>query len=77
MTQLIYEHSLRVRVVAEKSGSDAGTGKGKADTDKALGGRKENNLVGKINTMVAVDVGNLSGGKDFLMISTWRSPLLK
>ncbi|KDR83062.1 hypothetical protein GALMADRAFT_57261 [Galerina marginata CBS 339.88] len=67
LTELIFEHSLRIRFKAEQCReTDSGHGKAKAGTKAAL--KREDNLVGKINTMVAVDVGNIVSAKDFLMV---------
>ena len=109
LTQLVFEHSLRIRFKAEGSkenspstvqsaspvatpdtqsvegstaveGSDtqsdttAGStkGKGKADssTSKSAAAKEEkkDNLVGKINTLVTVDLENVVSAKDFLMV---------
>jgi hypothetical protein len=110
LTQLVFEHSLRIRFKAEGSkqndqsassivtpenqsvegittpavaGSDTQSdtasstkGKGKADSlaTKSVAAKDENkeekkdNLVGKINTLVTVDLDNVVGAKDFLMV---------
>lgn len=110
LTQLVFEHSLRIRFKAEGSKentpsvsstvttpetqsiegsttledsetrSDIATsstkGKGKADssTAKPVAAKDENkeekkdNLVGRINTLVTVDLENIVSAKDFLMV---------
>jgi hypothetical protein len=112
LTQLVFEHSLRIRFKAEGSkengpsaiqstspiivtpetqsvegstvldGSDtqsdttANSAKGKAKADSsasksvaaAKDEKKEDNLVGKINTLVSVDLENVVSAKDFLMV---------
>ena len=113
LTQLVFEHSLRIRFKAEGSkekspstvqsaspivtpetqsvegsmpleGSDtqsdtmASSTKGKAKVDssatKSAAAKdekkedKKDNLVGKINTLVTVDLENIVNAKDFLMI---------
>ena len=117
LTELIFEHGLRIRLKAEASGesSSPGTGmqtpvaespssnasvvvdnmspstsgttlaegtdggtsdvaKGKAKAEPAKDKtplqqpKKKDNLVGKINTLVTVDVDRVTDGKDFLMI---------
>lgn len=104
LTQLVFEHSLRIRFKAERSkedsfptvqwpdpgtpsvegsvtleGSDSHSditasstkGKAKADTFTTMSAqdeKKEGNLIGRINTLVTVDLDNVIGAKDFLMI---------
>ncbi|KAH9480844.1 ATP-binding cassette transporter abc4 [Psilocybe cubensis] len=117
LTELVFEHSLRIRFKAETSGdgekesasaiatprpesivsesgegssngdsnetqsvqtaTESSTAKGKAkDTSQANAptaapapeAKKKDNLVGKINTLVTVDVDNIINAKDFLMI---------
>jgi hypothetical protein len=124
LTELVFEHSLRIRFKAESSGdgarrtptasgaatpadgasevgdiddddsntveggSEAGStrtdstavkGKGKAKVAAAPSpapvqsaapeeDKKKDNLIGKINTLVTVDIDNIIGGKDFLML---------
>ena len=108
LTQLVFEHSLRIRFKAEGSREDdpstvpvdtseaqsvegstpmeasstqpnaatdsnAKKGKAKADdsTAKSAGrkGKKKDNLIGKINTLVTVDLKNIVSARDFLMVS--------
>lgn len=107
LTQLVFEHSLRIRFKAERSREDdpptvpvdtseaqsvegstpmeasstqpdaatdsnAKKGKAKADDSTAKSaGRKEkkDNLIGKINTLVTVDLKNIVSARDFLMVS--------
>ena len=112
LTQLVFEHSLRIRFKAEGSkenspsstsptvtpetqsvegsttleDSDARSditasstkGKAKADSSSATKSaaakdekkeeKKKDNLVGKINTLVTVDLENVVNAKDFLMV---------
>ena len=108
LTELVFEHSLRIRFKAETSGdkdrtpsqavtpdtastddatvaegedaestrSESTAAKGKAKSDPAPAAeapkeaKKKDNLVGKINTLVTVDVDNVTGAKDFLMLCT-------
>ena len=102
LTQLVFEHSLRIRFKAEGSREDdpstvpvdtseaqtvegsttleasstqsnATKGKAKADDSTAKSaGRKEkkkDNLIGRINTLVTVDLKNIVSARDFLMVS--------
>jgi hypothetical protein len=113
ITELVFEHSLRIRFKAESSNEkdstisqavtpaetpDTGSieestaavdssdsestrsqsttakGKSKAGSTTTEGSAKEkkkkDNLIGKINTLVTVDVDNIIGSKDFLMLGT-------
>ncbi|KAF9480291.1 multidrug resistance-associated ABC transporter [Pholiota conissans] len=110
ITELVFEHSLRIRFKAEsskdkesapsqavtpadtpdtgsidgstaaesadaestQSRSTAAKGKGKAEPSPAGEGsekeaKKKDNLIGKINTLVTVDIDNIVESKDFLM----------
>ena len=94
LTQLVFDHSLRIRLKAEPAGDSES--KKKADTQEGGGQQadtvgvdegapdsdgkpeddtpavdveeKKHNLVGKINTLVTVDVGNITAAKDFLTL---------
>ena len=94
LTQLVFDHSLRIRLKAEPAGNSdsakkpdipedgdqqvesvsvdeettATDGKLKDDVPEAAAEDRKTNLVGKINTMVTVDVGNVTASKDFLTI---------
>lgn len=57
LTQLVFEHSLRVRVRAEP-----------AAADKDKDGEKNQNLMGRINTLVTVDLGNVGEARNVLFI---------
>ena len=118
LTQLVFEHSLRIRFKAEgskesspstvqtasssdtpetrsvegstnfegcdtESDTTASSTKGKAKADsfstKSAAAKdernvekKKNNLVGKINTLVTVDLENVVNAKDFLMVGKLR-----
>ncbi|KAJ7768239.1 multidrug resistance-associated ABC transporter [Mycena metata] len=60
LTQLIFEHALRIRFKSEKS---AETTKGAAPTSRA-----DQNLVGKLNNLVTSDLQNITEGKDFMLL---------
>lgn len=89
LSQLVFEHSLRIRLNAEASSSDhpksalpsqtltpqsgameqtAAEASSVKSADSATQ-KEKNNLIGKINTLVTVDVDNVANGKDFLMIA--------
>ena len=113
LTQLVFEHSFRIRFKAEGSkenspstvqsaslvaspetqsvegstaveGSDTQSdttadstkGKGKADSSASKSAatkeEKKDNLVGKINTLVTVDLENIVNAKDFLLVGKER-----
>lgn len=79
LTQLVFEHSLRVRVGNDATESvTAGTG-GKGNTKT---GSANKNLIGKINNLVSSDLDNINGGRDFQFLcmfvyyfaSVWALP---
>jgi hypothetical protein len=108
LTQLVFEHNLRIRFKAEKSKEDGSPtvqsadpcttsigsstlegndsqsdittsstkGKARADTStikSAQDEEKEENLIGRINTLVTVDLDNIIAAKDFLIIGkSWK-----
>jgi hypothetical protein len=82
MTQLIFEHALRIRMKTETGSSTSD--KGKRDTDdndakdgsKKVGEKSDGNIVGKINTLVGTDLDNIMNGRDFLMLSEWQGGLV-
>ncbi|KIJ38934.1 hypothetical protein M422DRAFT_33000 [Sphaerobolus stellatus SS14] len=66
LTQLIFEHSLRIRVKAEASDKQ-GDGKDTAkDPDNAKKGG--GHLAGKINNLLTTDLEQISDGRHFLMM---------
>ncbi|KZT13899.1 hypothetical protein NEOLEDRAFT_1125841, partial [Neolentinus lepideus HHB14362 ss-1] len=58
ITQLVFEHALRVRMKAETASEE-----GKSTDNTAA-----SSLVGKINNLVTTDLGNLCDGRDFLVV---------
>ena len=112
LTQLVFEHSLRIRFKAEgskenrplavqsasptptsdtqsvegstahedsdtQSDTMASSTKGKTKADSTTKSavakdEKKDNLVGKLNTLVTVDLENIVGAKDFLMVGKER-----
>ena len=106
LTELIFEHSFRIRFKAEATSSKPATvetsggapdpdpsaegsedtqsvetentstsakGKGKMSpttppSEAEADTKKKDNLIGKLNTMVSVDLDNVFGAKDFLMV---------
>ncbi|KAJ6502921.1 P-loop containing nucleoside triphosphate hydrolase protein [Mycena vitilis] len=57
LTQLVFSHSLRIRMKAETATPSATNS---TPSPKKSGG----NLVGKINNLVTVDLGNINGARD-------------
>ncbi|KAF4617689.1 hypothetical protein D9613_006261 [Agrocybe pediades] len=74
LTQLVFEHSLRIRLKAEVPDDNPG---GADDADDANQGPKEApgkedhgaNLIGKINNLVTSDLNNITEGRDFLVVA--------
>ena len=115
LTELVFEHSLRIRFKAESSGGEGRTpspstaatpapasetgsvesetaggsdgqsdgqssiahsessaaAKGKGKEESAKEAKKKDNLIGKINTLVTVDVDNITNAKDILMLGQY------
>ncbi|KAF8803435.1 multidrug resistance-associated ABC transporter [Phlegmacium glaucopus] len=84
LTQLVFEHSLRIRFKAEGSTEDGPSESQSVEGSTIFEGsdmqsditsceeKKENkrdNLIGRINTLVTVDLDNVGAAKDFLMVS--------
>ncbi|KAF9013105.1 hypothetical protein BDQ17DRAFT_1342742 [Cyathus striatus] len=77
VTQLVFEHSLRIRVKAETSGAELATDASQSEDTGTQGevqqvAKKEvprtDNLVGKLNNLVTSDMSSLYGAKDFLLV---------
>ncbi|KAI6134164.1 ABC transporter type 1, transmembrane domain-containing protein [Pisolithus croceorrhizus] len=100
ITQLVFEHALRIRIKAEVPDSDngptdstvttpdsasvsesatavEGSREGSPDegqhstTDTTTGGKSVSsteNFVGKINNLITTDLGNITDGRDFLLV---------
>ncbi|KIJ38959.1 hypothetical protein M422DRAFT_258374 [Sphaerobolus stellatus SS14] len=69
LTQLIFEHSLRIRMKAEVE-KDDGKGKGKDDDAKDSEKSKKGgaHLTGKINNLLTSDLEHIGDGRDFLLV---------
>ncbi|KAF8157942.1 P-loop containing nucleoside triphosphate hydrolase protein [Crassisporium funariophilum] len=61
LTQLVFEHSLRIRLKAEPVSSNEEGADGTKSKDTG-------NLVGKMNNLVTTDLSNIGEGRDFLLI---------
>jgi hypothetical protein len=83
LTELIFEHGLRIRLKAEPSGevsSSPGTGTQSPVAEPSSSSsstntktplqqpKKKDNLIGKINTLVTVDVDRIAEAKEFLIV---------
>ena len=56
--QLVFEHSLRIRMKAESSDSDSTANQNDTKNSKAM--------TGKINNLITTDVSNIGDGSDIL-----------
>ncbi|KAG6908669.1 hypothetical protein DXG01_003683 [Tephrocybe rancida] len=66
VTQLVFTHSLRIRLKAEAAPMpDVGITISKSDADAKP---KTQNVVGKINNLISTDLGNIVDGCDFLLL---------
>jgi hypothetical protein len=61
LTQLIFEHSLRIRLKAETS-----TGKDYLGREEKV--RSGKVIVGRINTLIGADMNAIGRGRDFLQL---------
>jgi hypothetical protein len=68
LIQLVFEHSLRVRMKAETSNRPDGP----STANNAIGHddqrARADNLIGKINNLVTTDTMNIVEARDFLMV---------
>lgn len=67
LVELILEHSLRIRLQAEVDDSKNDAGSSAKPTTSPL--------VGKINTLITVDISNVGEARDFLILGKSRLPL--
>jgi len=67
LTQLVFEHSLRIRLKADVTDdkSIADDSSSTKDVPKEKDGA---NLIGKINNLVTSDLNNITEGRDFLVV---------
>jgi hypothetical protein len=84
MTQLVFEHALRIRIkTATGSGASDKGERGFANIAGVKGGsrkageKSDDNIVGKINTLIGTDLENIINGRDFLMLSEWQIGLVR
>lgn len=68
LTQLIFEHSLRVRMKAEPSDGPEKLSRESAGVQRESRRGKSDNLVGKINNHVTTDMVNVVEARDFLFL---------
>ena len=69
LTQLIFEHSLRLRMKAEVSGNSDSGPSASAVLRHDHRRPQADNLVGKINNLATTDMANVVGARDFLFLS--------
>ena len=72
LTQLIFEHSLRLRMKAEVSENSNGRQNASAVLRHDRRHPKADNLVGKINNLATTDMVNVIGARDFLFLSEYN-----
>ncbi|KAF6747842.1 multidrug resistance-associated ABC transporter [Ephemerocybe angulata] len=63
LAQLVFDHSLRIRIQAESSPE--------ADESAELNSDKEEdtaNFIGKLNNLITVDLANVTGSRDFILL---------
>ncbi|KAH9929008.1 P-loop containing nucleoside triphosphate hydrolase protein [Epithele typhae] len=65
VTELLFQHALRIRVKSERSGDGQG-----------LNDEKDKNMIGKINNLVTSDIENIKEGNKFWMQLFIRVPVL-
>ncbi|KAJ7657296.1 hypothetical protein DFH06DRAFT_1269382 [Mycena polygramma] len=63
LTQLVFVHSLRIRMKAETNAANVTNAPG-TSSPKPGPKKSDGNLVGKINNLVTVDLGNINGARD-------------
>ncbi|KZV59749.1 P-loop containing nucleoside triphosphate hydrolase protein [Peniophora sp. CONT] len=82
ITQLIFEHALRLRVKSHGPDETVDTGPATATPSASLEGgdgdqsdakakkdeRKDTNFVGKLNNLVTTDLQNIVSGRDFMLV---------
>lgn len=72
LTQLIFEHSLRLRMKAETSDKPDGSANTSATLRHDNRRPKADNLVGKINNLVTTDMVNVIEARDFLFLMLYH-----
>lgn len=63
LTQLLFEHSLCIRLKAETSDSDSGSNEDSTKKNSKV-------MAGKINNLITSDLNNIDGGSDILELGT-------
>lgn len=78
LTELVFEHALRIRMTAESSVSTSKQDKGKQPASAGSKIPGNGNLVGKINNLVTTDLAIANSGRDWLMgCTSFRVSLAK
>ncbi|CAL1716627.1 unnamed protein product [Somion occarium] len=68
LTQLIFNHTLRMRVKADIAFEKTSTGSGAAESDEVESVTKSSNSLGKLLNLVTGDMENLERGQHFLFV---------
>lgn len=76
LTQLIYGHTLRLRVQADTSHPLEASSK-RLSNGKHEETRKGNNIQGRINNLVTTDMATIAPGRDFLTVGAHSSWVLR
>ncbi|KAJ7094121.1 P-loop containing nucleoside triphosphate hydrolase protein [Mycena epipterygia] len=66
ITQLVFEHALRIRVKAETG--DGSIADGTAGADKESSNKADANLLGKITNLVTTDLGHINEARDVVVL---------
>ena len=67
---LIASHEADASTSTSTAPKKAAKGKGKAEEETKAPEKSNENLIGKINNLITTDLNYITGGQDFLMIST-------
>ena len=67
-SEVIGDDTLQGSELLSEGTTAVGNGKESAETPKA--GPPDSNLVGRINNFIGTDLGNITGGRDFLWVGT-------
>lgn len=68
LTELVFEHALRVRMKAETSSENLATNPVEANAANVTSVTKSQHLIGKLNNLVTTDLKNITGARDFIWL---------
>ncbi|KAF5311665.1 hypothetical protein D9611_009497 [Ephemerocybe angulata] len=63
LAQLVFDHSLRIRIQAESSPEGDESAELNSDKEKDTA-----NFIGKLNNLITVDLANVTGSRDFILL---------